>query len=376
MNKLPLKQLSRLFLIILSIIIIITVAAGGLMHLTARIVLYRDISAQRKYLDYIRLNPPETISEEMFSNILQYQNPKINQIQYLSTHNSYKKKMPSFYYSIGRAYSDATNQTMHYQYAHNTLTEQLNNGIRGLELDIRYQFDQFYVYHQPVTDARTHNPIWKTTLEELLLWSSRNPGHTMVNIIIELKDDSLLFNPSYKKLTDELLLNLDKSISYTMGRNKLVTPSFLINNYDNLEEMVANNGWPSFTRTRGKFMFLLHYHNEYTDKYISLDQSLSSQIMVPMIESKYLNEYKEFAAVLLHNEPEVDFIQELVTQNYIVRTRMDINATYDELRARNAVSSGAQIISTDFPIGRELPKGNYNAFLEENYTIRLNPFNT
>lgn len=375
MNKIPFKHIRQVLLIAVSVIIILTVSIGGISHLAARIVLQNDISQQRRYLDDLKINPPQSVEEQSFSEFSLSQNPKINQMQFLSTHNSYKKPMPSFFYSIGRAYADANKQSMHYRYAHNTLTEQLNSGIRGLELDLRYQFNEFYVYHNPIFDARSHNPKWKNTLEELLLWSNRNPNHVMINIIIEIKNDNVFLNPSYKKITKELLQDLDKTISYTMGTRKLITPAFLMNGYDSLEEMVTNNSWPSLHRTKGKFMFLLHHHNEYTDKYISLDTSLSSQIMVPLIDSQYIEQYKQHSAVLLHNEPEVEVIKGFVQNNYMVRARMDINAVYDEQRALSAINSGAQIVTTDLESGRLLPKGNYSAFLKNNYTIRLNPIN-
>lgn len=376
MNKLPIKKYNKLFSILISIILILIVLISCITFFTARILLYKDIFDQRAYLDYIKLNPPMPVDEHTFCNFDFSINPKITQLQYLSTHNSYKKKMPSLLYGVAKTYSNAASINMHQQYHHSTLTNQLNNGIRGLELDVRYQFDNFYVYHIPVTDGRTNNPIWKTTLEELLLWSVRNPDHTMINIIIEMKNDSRLFNPSYKKLNQELLNEFDKTIAYTLGHNKIVTPNILMNGYDNLQQMVEENGWPTFHQTAGKFMFLLHYHEEYTDQYISIDPTLSTQIMTPMIESKYLDKYIEYAAVLLHNTPEIDVISELIQNNYLVRTRMDINIIHDTKRASDAILSGAQIITTDLEKSRILPLTDYNAYLEDSYTVILNKVNT
>lgn len=375
MNKLPLVQSARMIVIILLITVILFVSLSGILFLSTKIMLQADIVQQRDYLDEIKQNAPLSINEHTFSSIYPNQNLKINQIQVLATHNSYKKKMPSIYYSLGNL-STKFRDLIETNYAHNTLTHQLNNGIRGLELDIRYQFNKFQIYHAPIFDNRTHNPLFKETLEELLLWSQRNPNHFMVNIIIELKDDPLFLNPSNKKIDAEILEQLDRTINYTLGSNKLITPDTLKNGYDDLQSMVSNNAWLPAHRTKGKFMFLLHYHNEYTDKYIALDSSLSTQTMVPLIESQYIDDYKPYSAILLHNTPEVEVIQQLVTNNYMVRTRMDINSIYNEQRKKDALSSGAQIITTDLEKGRLLPKGDYNAYLEEEYTIRANPLNT
>ncbi len=375
MRKLPLIQLFRVLMLVCAVIIILTVTVGGSLYLSTRILLQKDINNQRKYLDHIRLNEPLSIGEESYSLLGSSSTLKINQVQVLATHNSYKKQTPWLYYSIGSLARRLDGLTST-NYAHNTLTEQLNSGIRGIVFDLRYQFDNFPIYHSPIFDNRTHNPLLKETLEELILWSNRHPKHFMINVIIQLKDDSILFNPSRKNLTADLLKKLDRTIAYTMGANRLVTPDILKNGYPDLESMVYNNAWLPVYKTRGKFMFLLHYHNEYTDMYIDLDNSLSTQAMVPLIDSRYLDNHKKHSAVLLHNLPEVDIIQQLVSDNYMVRTRMDVESTYDQQRRIDALANGAQIITTDLQKGRVLPKGNYNAYLEEEYTIRPNPFNT
>ncbi len=370
MRKLHIRQSMRIVAILLSILFIIIVILGGILHLTAAICLHKDIIIQKDYLSNIGFDEPEAISERHLSSFYPDQHLHLNHIQVLATHNSYKKKMFPLYHSFE---SMVTNSK---SYAHNTLTNQLNNGIRGLELDIRYQHNQFYIYHFPIFDNRTHNPLWKETLLELLLWSQRNPDHTMINIIIELKNENFLINPLYKKMTPQLLQQLDQTIVNTIGLSRLITPEVLKNGHNSLEDMVVEDDWIDFYQTKGKFMFLLHQHKKHTDEYINLDTSMSSQIMVPLIESKHLDRYKEYAAVLLHNEPDVLPIQKLVLDNYMVRTRMDINGRYDKQRAHNALNSGAQIITTDLEPGRKLPEGEYNSYLEANYTIRKNPLFT
>lgn len=357
----------------LSIIIILSVFLGGSMYLGASIMLSKDLKLQKERLNNLRNNDYEPINEQDFCAFPLSLNPKINCLQVLATHNSYKKKMPSLFYGVGRAFSAVTKSPMHKQYHHNSLTDQLNKGVRGLELDLRYQHDKFIVYHNPIYDQRTNNPDWEKTLEELLLWSLNNPGHIMVNVIIEIKDDALFLNPSRKKINEELLRELDFGIKRILGEHKLVTPRFLIGDYHSLVDMRQNNGWPKLSRVKGKFMFLLHQHSTLTDKYIALDPTMKTQAMIPLIEYAQIDRYKEYAAVLLYNDPNKDEIASLVSNNYIDRSRMDIDVIYDGQRRLDALDSGAQILTTDMEYGRILPKNDYDAFLEDNFTVRLNP---
>ncbi|GEM_PF-3280221 len=48
---------------------------------------------------------------------------------------------------------------------------------------------------------------------------------------------------------------------------------------------------------------------------------------------------------------------------------MDDNLTYDEAKKAAALASGAQLISTDLEKGVILPKTDYTAYLEDQYTI-------
>jgi hypothetical protein len=57
-------------------------------------------------------------------------------------------------------------------------------------------------------------------------------------------------------------------------------------------------------------------------------------------------------AFIIHNEPDVDAIAALVGSGYMVRTRLDDMLVFDDDRYQRALSSGAQILSSDLTIGR------------------------
>ncbi|MBE0700348.1 MAG: hypothetical protein IH571_01550, partial [Acholeplasmataceae bacterium] len=62
---------------------------------------------------------------------------------------------------------------------------------------------------------------------------------------------------------------------------------------------------------------------------------------------------RPYASFVVHNDPQIEVISNLVNQNYIVRTRIDANLIYDEQNYNDAIASGAQILSSDFLIARK-----------------------
>ncbi len=88
------------------------------------------------------------------------------------------------------------------------------------------------------------------------------------------------------------------------------------------------------------------------------------------------------SAIVKVNDPgDGSEISDLVSQGYIVRTRADADLeqawTGDETRAGIALGSGAQIVSTDFPVGETYASTGYRvAFDDLAVQGRCNPVNT
>src|SRR6185312_5346171 len=74
-----------------------------------------------------------------------------------------------------------------------------------------------------------------------------------------------------------------------------------------------------------------------------------------------------------------DQINDLVRKGYLVRTRSDTNTTQgrnnDTTRRDMLLTSGAQMISTDFPVNEPSPWTGYNVGLPEAVPARCNPIN-
>ena len=291
---------------------------------------------------------------------------KYNDVRMLTTHNSYKKALPESLYNLSKVVY-GPDKFKSIMYEHDTPVAQLNNGVRGLELDIRWQPNGFKIFHSPPPDNLSNSPDWLMTLEELRLWSDANPGHVPVTVLVEFKDDNPYRNPLYQKMDENKFRQLDSTVQTVMG-SRAVTAADLMGNYSSLGEMVNNNAWPALSALKGKFIFLLH-PCAYSDMYINMDKSLKTQMFVPAYSAGDIGSSFEYAAFIIYNNPDVDEISGLVRSHYIVRTFIDNGQIYREDYKERALASGAQMLTTDLEKGVILPKTDYTAYLEGTYTI-------
>lgn len=324
---------------------------------------------QYERLDAMRNGVISVVDEQSFANFdLNNTTIKYNEIRALTTHNSYKKSVPVSLYTLSsKVFGPETLRSNLYE--HDTPVTQLGNGVRGLELDIRWQFNGFKIFHQHLPDNLSNSPDWKMTLEELRLWSAANPGHVPITVLVEIKYDDPSMNPLYRKMDEKKFSQLDDTIKTIMGKEQVVTASDLMGSYPSLGAMIENNGWPTLSKLTGKFIFLLHPDSEYTDMYINMDKTMKTQMFVPVISNGDIDNYKEYTSFVLSNDPYDVSIKKLVNRHYVVRTMMDSGLQYDENRKAAALASGAQMLTTDLEKGVILPKTDYAATLEGSCTI-------
>ncbi|MCD8539764.1 MAG: phosphatidylinositol-specific phospholipase C1-like protein [Leadbetterella sp.] len=336
---------------------------------------------------------------------------KINQIQVLGTHNSYARPVDPALLEYGDAAfgklmgsylkNMAPEQQAFYKeyhpnevpmseglkYLHPSFPEQLDAGLRSLEIDIYYDptgnrfndpaghrllksmnkevsdFDTtglgnpgFKVMHIADFDFRTHYPTLKEALQSLKKWSDGNPGHIPIYIMIEAKDTGIPIFPDPAPVLpfDEKAFDeLDHEIVSIIGRDKIITPDDVRQDYSTLREAVLANNWPTVKEARGKFIFLMlpgSAGNSRNQAYVKNHPNLENRV----IFMQAVNPDEPFAAFLLLDNAIVrqKEIREAVKAGYLVRTRSDIETyeakTNDYTRAKAAFSSGAQVISTDF----------------------------
>lgn len=357
------KRIAKVFGILLIIAAIAVLGVGLAVLVNPCITFAKDLAAQRARLDGLRENPGKPVNEQRFASfdLSRADEIKFNEIQTLITHNSYKKDISKLNYIAMRPFTGV--EGSHYE--HDTLTNQLNNGVRGFELDIQYHNGEFWIYHIAIKDSSSQCPDWELALEELKIWSDNNPGHLPISMLIEVKKNNL---------SSSAVRKLDESIMSVMGKDKLITPSLLMGENRTLRNVAANNDWISLSEAMGKFMFMLH-PGDCTDRFIALDPALRSQAMVPMFKTDDYDaadsRYTDCFLLFKNDSLDVDRIRVFVNSGFMVRTRMDGPCDYKEGNQQLAVRTGAQIISTDYEPGVIYPKVDYHAALGEGKTVIL-----
>ncbi len=363
---------------------------------------------------------------------------KINQIQVLGTHNSYARPidpnvvemLDPLFNNMGEAYQDKMSEDQlaafrenhpnpvswreSLSYDHPNFIQQLEAGLRSLEIDVYYDptgnrftrpaayqalwkkgvedllpFDSigmrepgFKVFHMADIDFRSHYTFFTDALQDLRFWSERNPDHTPIFIMVEAKDMRMPILPGSAEVlpfTEDVYDKLDQEVLDMLGREKVITPDDVIGDYTTLNEAVRAHNWPTVKSSLGKFVFLLLPGSAGMAEesvYVNDHPSLKGRVMFP--KSKMGRPHAAF--LLLDNALiRQDSIRKAVEIGYLVRTRSDIE-TYeakvnDYSRAEAAFSSGAQVVSTDFYQEGNAYGTSYKVTLPGQSIVRKNPVN-
>ena len=330
---------------------------------------------------------------------------KINEIQVIGSHNSYKKAiLPEFYSYLSK--KDSMNFLPRIQYEHIPIPKQLDLGLRNLEIDVYADSKGGkYAYPKILNLVKTTQPFdpegkmkkpgfkmihitdidyqtWYYTLADCLIdlrkWSDAHPDHIPIFITLEPKDGQAnQFGTEPEHYTSKLFDDLDNELKTYLGKEKIITPDDIRGAYKTLNDAVLNKNWPKVKQARGKFVFVLDNNGKNRDLYTKDHPSLEGR-MVFTNSKPGMPE----SAILFMNEPQKDSsaIQNLVRKGYIVRTRADA----DTMEARNedysrfgkAKESGAQIITTDYYYPSQLFPSSYKISFENNSYERRNPVNS
>lgn len=274
----------------------------------------------------------------------------LNEIQVLGSHNSYKLAMAAENFLALKARNPATAEAL--EYTHRPLTEQLDLGLRKLELDVFYDPDgsrfpgrtvhsgsRFPVLHVQNLDDRASCPDLLTCLGEIAAWSAAHPTHVPIFISFNAKDE-VIDQPGFLlplAFDEDAWLAMDAEIRAVLGE-RLIEP----------RTVVRDGGpvWPPLDEVRGRFVTIL---DESGSKRASYAGRWAERAMFAN-----LPENEAGAAILVVNDPLTEFerIQRLVRSGYVVRTRADADTrearTGETNRRERAFASGAQLVSTDY----------------------------
>ena len=329
---------------------------------------------------------------------------RINQIQFLGTHNSYHA---GFAPSAAKMWKEKNPKVFAgLDYRHPSLTSQLDGGVRQIELDIfadpkgglyahpygekliaqaglpadpdfdpEHKMDKpgMKVMHVQDIDYRSTCQPFTACLAEVRAWSKAHPGHLPIYILVETKQGALKVQfPSVTPIdfTPALFDDLDAEIKSVFPASETITPDDVRGSYATLNEAVRANKWPTVADSRGKVVFLMD-QKKMGPIYLEGHPSLKGRVLFTNADPG-----KPDAAFIEQNDAPADVINALAKQGYLIRARSDSDTkqarTNDTSRRDAVLASGAQMISTDYPAAETAPSG-YKVALPDNAVARCNP---
>ncbi len=351
-------------------------------------------------------NSPDSLTENTFPETEAPVTPenmddiiRMNQLQFIGTHNSYHLAPEQRLHRRIRFFSKEVDSWL---YSHLPLAQQLEDqNIRQLELDIfpdpeggifadrvgnlligeerfatipQLKKPGFKVLHVPFIDFETNTYTFVEGLEEIRDWSLQNSNHLPVMVLVEVKDGlpleyvswplrmlikagkfllRITGNPLSMPLTPSAsdLFAIEEEILSVFEKEHIITPDDVRGAYDTLNESVLNGNWPTLKEARGRIFFTLDNQCSLRDDYLQDNPSLEGRLMFTSSEPG-----EPSAAFIKLNDPgdsNEAQIRQYVQSGYIVRTRSDADLreaeSNDTSRRESAFNSGAQYISTDFP---------------------------
>ena len=100
-------------------------------------------------------------------------------------------------------------------------------------------------------------------LAEIEAWSSANPNHLPVMVMVEIKAQSVPDAAAAEGI--ELLDALDAELTSVFDSDQLITPDDVRGDAATLESAVLQPGWPTLEDSRGKVMILLNNQGDVRD---------------------------------------------------------------------------------------------------------------
>lgn len=291
---------------------------------------------------------------------------RMNQIQVIGTHNSYHKRPKTL--TIAKMITSATED---WDYEHAPLDVQLDNGVRSFELDIHNTKDGWAVYHLPMIDPETTCATFRGCLELVRIWSDAHPQHVPISFLIEYKDEGKLIDTREGGLDAESADRLDADVREVFPPGKLIVPDDVRGEFETLEKAILERGWPTLASARGKVFFILHEQGANRELYLKDHPSLKGRAMFVRSEPG-----RPEAATLVRDNPFSEGLEDLVRKGYWVRTTAGgppRDGKKDSPKREQALASGAQIVSSDYPPGNS--NADFVVALPTNTPARCNPVN-
>jgi hypothetical protein len=332
---------------------------------------------------------------------------RINQIQVIGTHNSYHAGLMPGIAKLLQRKNPQEFATL--EYAHADLATQLNQGIRQIELDIfadskggrfAHPLGQamvtqaglpadpdphpngvmlkpgFKVMHIQDIDYVSNCQPFVACLQIVHAWSSAHPEHVPIFILVETKEgipDAEIQWTATEQYTAATFDALDAEIRSVFSRDEMITPDQVRGHHRTLNEAVRKGGWPTLAQARGKVIFLMDQAHV-SPIYLEGHPGLRGRVLFTNATPGHPD-----AAFVENNDGNAAMTASLVRQGYLVRTQADSETSEaranDTRRRDNALNSGAQIASTDYPQFEPARWSGYTVALPNGSPARCNPVN-
>jgi len=328
-----------------------------------------DFSAQKAYYEQLLAHPYEPIDEQNLANFdIESSELKLNEFSVLATHNSYKT-MPTMYISYPLSWLFGQ-KVKNGWYEMQPFTEQLNQGYRGLELDVCCYDNKFLLMHSPIDDWNTHSPDFALALKEIKLWSDANPGHVPIHLMLQVRNQFSPYTYKFQRMTTERLQAMDALIEQVFG-DAVITPKSIKGEHATLNEAVKTHPWPKVKDSLGKVYFTILFDSPKIEaNYLDIDPTFATQQAFVFIRPKETP--KSYSAFILADNPQAEGLVSLKEQGYILRTRIDEQFDHSPERFQAAIKLGATVLSTDYPIGNKYEDGYVCKLTAEGKTILAN----
>ena len=239
----------------------------------------------------------------------------------------------------------------------------------------------FKVLHVQDIDFNSTCLTFVECLDAVKGWSDSHPRHLPIAILVELKEGSIPdpFNLGFvtgPPIGGPELDAVDAEIRSVFSPDEMITPDDVRGSHPTLESAVLDGGWPTLAASEGKVMFLMDNASK-RDLYRAGRPSLEGRVLftnsTPGSPDAAFVEMNEAAG-------NVEAIQQLVRDGYVVRTRADADTvearTGDTTERDAAFASGAQWVSTDYPVPGRAIWTDYYAAVPDGVPARCNPVNT
>lgn len=356
---------------------------------------------------------PAVLGSTFFCALCTAQTPstalKINQIQVIGTHNSYHAGIAQNEAKLWQAkYADAFKGL---DYKHQPLVQQFDSGVRQIELDVYADtkgglyanpsgpknvaaaglpadppFDPdgvmkkpgFKVMHMEDVDYRSTCEPFTACLQQVRSWSKAHPDHVPIFILVETKQGKPrpeLHLTEPEPFTSAVFDALDAEIRSVFSPEEMITPDDVRGHYATLNEAVLAGNWPTLASARGKVIFLMD-QKPVGPVYLEGHPSLRGRVLFTNADPGQPD-----AAFIERNDGPASDITKLVREGYLIRTRTDADtkeARTDDTTRRDAMmASGAQILSTDYPVNEPARwEGHFVVRLPGDHEARCNPVNS